>query len=543
MKIDVLLIQPYQGEEIKFNGIMENIGLGLISSYLKKHNFNTYILYETFHETNFYAQLDYYIAQKPEVIGIALITYYYHPSILKLTSYLTKNGYDGYLIVGGHSASFLAETILRIDKNIDGVIIGLGEEPFRKLLGNIKYYKKAKGKVFQKTPSCIYKSNGEICHTGILKKTPQNISLMPDRDFLKDISPKKEKQILFSVSFSRGCFGKCLFCSINKFFNSYSDRIWFSRSVEEIITEIKALISMGKKEIFFVDDEFFGNDYNKTARTEMFCNELKKLKEKIAFSICSRVDSINKEQLILLKSVGLEHIFLGIEFLTQEELNFYKKGITVKDIHKSVNIIKSLGISLQCGFIMFHPFTRLDLIKKNLYSLKALGEAKPLNIMTKLVPYWGTEIFKILAQENMLIFDSTKPSIVFKEHNVQLMYELGEKALLEYMKIIKYFWFLVEPLTLEWQRGHHRNIMEKYSEDIDNIITNANTIFFNFFSSALNYLIKKGADNKMVKQEWILFSEQSLHDLSKEYEKLTLRLLLLIKIKERLIYDSKTVAN
>ncbi|MBF0106848.1 MAG: B12-binding domain-containing radical SAM protein [Deltaproteobacteria bacterium] len=359
--IDIALIQPKQNENATFDKPIENLGMGFLSSFLKNEGFKTDIVYEEL-EKDLDVALDQIISRKPLVIGLAVITYYYHINIKQVAKKIRRKGYNGYIVVGGHGASFFADTILENDHNIDFVAVGLAELPLKEIL---VLCKKGRHSEIFNIDSLAYRKNNTIKHNPInkslsIKKTP-----MPDRCYLKKYDDVYEKMI-FAISASRGCFGKCKFCSIGNFYRIYSNQIWEHRDINMIIDEVVFLYNQNIRNFIFVDDEFFGNKDNTELRIDELCSKLKEKNMNISFAISCRVDSINKNMLLKLKKVGLNHIFLGVEFFTKEELQLYNKQTTIIDSVQAIKTIKSIGLSLQCGFIMFHPYTSLINIKKNL---------------------------------------------------------------------------------------------------------------------------------------------------------------------------------
>ncbi len=66
------------------------------------------------------------------------------------------------------------------------------------------------------------------------------------------------------------------------------------------------------------------------------------------------------ELLELWHAVGLERVFVGLEFFRESDLEYVHKGSTVADNEKAIAILKTLGIDIYASFIIRPEFTRDD---------------------------------------------------------------------------------------------------------------------------------------------------------------------------------------
>jgi len=528
-KLDMLLIQPFQGVIDKFSGCVENLGIGFISSYLLSHGFSTEVLYPTFYPKKFEQKLSNLLKRSPSIIGLSVVTYYYHPEIKKFTKLLRKKGYKNKIVVGGHSISFYPEEILKQDENVDYVIVGQGEEPTRQLIQALKHNDISS---VYKIPSLLYRYKNRIIKNDIYKKFDISNIPIPDRRYLDDLSEKEKANTLYSVSLSRGCFGTCEFCSIYQYYKKFSNRMWSTRDLNDVTDEIKWLNKKGIKEFMFVDDEFFGNAKDRLPRIYLLCSLLKKKNIHTKFCIQCRADSISREVLAELKEVGLVHVFLGVEFFTDEELKLYRKNISLEKNKEAIRLIKDLGLSLQCGFIMFHPYSTLNYIKRNLEMSDEVGEGKPFNFTTKLDPYYGTRIHSKIKKDGLLKIHNHKPSIKFKDSNVKKLYSFAQLLLKKYMRLVKIYLPLVDSITFEWRRiPQPGTFYYDYKNQLDNCINQLNQKFFDIFYATTNFLIKF-ENNINLMQEWCSWKKIAISRLNQELKVIEIQLVLLTKIKE-----------
>jgi len=157
-----------------------------------------------------------------------------------------------------------------------------------------------------------------------------------------------------TVVTSRGCPFDCAFCSSKWLW----ERRFTARSTENIMKEIEFLIqNHGTKGFYFREDNFTVN----RNRVIDFCNAIKKYQ--VEWVCESRVDTVDKELLTLMKSAGLKGIWFGIESTRNDHLKLMNKGITIEKAKETINICKELGIKCGGGFIIGLPWeTESDML-------------------------------------------------------------------------------------------------------------------------------------------------------------------------------------
>ena len=173
-----------------------------------------------------------------------------------------------------------------------------------------------------------------------------------------------------TLELSRGCnYSKCTFCP-----RAHKGAKWRNISVESMILYFKTLEDVCKKlnipPFFYIaDEEFIGqlpHDYE-LKRIELFGNKIKELGINVKFDISARVDSIFKEcaskkenierlkMWKLLKDIGLQRVFLGVESGSDNQLKRFNKGTTSYQNAVAIQLITALGINIRIGYISFDP--------------------------------------------------------------------------------------------------------------------------------------------------------------------------------------------
>ena len=330
---------------------------------------------------------------KPDIVGITVflsLTINICYDIAKIVKTINPHCIN---VFGGRHPTALPDETLNVE-DVDIVVRGEGELTFRELI--------IKGSP-ENIKGVSYKSNGKIIHN-------------PDRELIKDFDKiryparyltKNIKYRMYFMRFetvqtSRGCPHSCKFC----YTPIFNKGLWRSRSIENIITELK-LISYDRKitDIFFVDDNLTAD----TKRIESLCEriiETKKKKEMNDFKFIGqiRVDSVTKSPQMVEKmaKAGFFAVFIGIESTNEEILKDIRKGFTFKTVLKAVKILHENNIIIIGNIIIGIDLnaTEKDL-KKEIDFMKKI-DVDGLNF-TILLPLPGTLILKELEEKNLVM--------------------------------------------------------------------------------------------------------------------------------------------
>ena len=151
----------------------------------------------------------------------------------------------------------------------------------------------------------------------------------------------------------------------------------------ELLKEIE------EKYVFFADDESLLDVQRMTALAEL-------IKEKgiqKRYFLYGRSDTIarNPELLRKWKDIGLERVFVGLEFFRNEDLKYISKKSTVDDNNKAVKILQELGIDIYASLIVRPDFTKNDFAELRTYVRKLKLDFAGFAVLT---PLPGTDLFK-----------------------------------------------------------------------------------------------------------------------------------------------------
>ncbi|MCF7887236.1 MAG: B12-binding domain-containing radical SAM protein [Candidatus Omnitrophica bacterium] len=147
---------------------------------------------------------------------------------------------------------------------------------------------------------------------------------------------------------SRGCPSACTFCYE---WDQYDPRhpedflSWRAKSPERVMEELELLHHQYGVKVVVIQDDNFNVD---PKRVEKFCKIKLAKKNPIKWvSLGRAVDWTNCEQILsLMKESGLFMGVFGIEVTTKEELKQIAKGITIDQIKKTIDILRSQDIAI-----------------------------------------------------------------------------------------------------------------------------------------------------------------------------------------------------
>lgn len=298
-----------------------------------------------------------------------------------------KKVIDVPIILGGHCATFLHDTIIEKNDCFDAIIVGEGETAIINLC--IDYF--SNGLFSIPLDYITYKNiNGN-------KHIAKNIAIEEDLNTLpfptrENCTQYSANEKILTISSSRGCPYGCNFCSATNFRNK-----WSSRSPENIAQEVYNYYKLEKDfKILFVDDNF----YMDPVRSINVLDQIqKKCNTQFELTFATRADQIlnnGEYYLSKLKELGCSEIELGIENGSESILKRYNKNVTVEQNRLTIQLLSQYGIKPVIDYILFDPKTSKEELKENIDFLKRsnLWGYDPPLIYEKIIAFPGTQFSK-----------------------------------------------------------------------------------------------------------------------------------------------------
>lgn len=215
---------------------------------------------------------------------------------------------------------------------------------------------------------------------------PDRTMLPPGVDYFNPIVKKQPYTTMFT---SRGCPAQCTYCSSPPF---YGDTVRF-RSAAAMVEEVEQVVKMGYKEIFFRDEIFTAS----RRRVVDFCEGILARGLKVSWICSSRVSTIDKELMQLMKRAGCHLVRFGVESSNQKILDLIKKGTTVEQAERTFVALHEVGLDSHAHMMIGSPGETDDTIRDTINWLKYT--IKPTVITFGIcTPYPGTELFEMVRK-------------------------------------------------------------------------------------------------------------------------------------------------
>ena len=310
---------------------------------------------------------------KPDVVAFSCNYLANVPEIVDLAKLTKEKLPQSFILVGGHSASFVAHEFLEHGEGaIDCVLKGEGEAAIPQLLLAVRHDRKAVTSV----PGVVT-LDGEGPRARFVESLDD---LRPARDLLRH----RHKYYLgvldpcASIEFTRGCPWDCSFCSAWTFYG----RSYRAASPDKVVEELEQIKEPG---VFIVDDVAFIQSKQGMEIGEAIAR--KGIKKQYYLETRGDVLLRNKEVFKFWKALGLRYMFIGVEAIDEEGLKQHRKRITLGKNFEALDYARSLGIRVAINLIAEPDWDakRFELIRE--WCLE-IPEIVTISVST---PYPGTE--------------------------------------------------------------------------------------------------------------------------------------------------------
>lgn len=450
----IVLLRPPLETASVFTKQVENLGLAYVAADLRRYQHDVEIVDGMLLGWSVEESVRQILLRKPDVLGITVVNNYFPDTVRQICGLLRQGGFGGRIVIGGHSSSFIPMQILRDNEAVDAVLVGEGEQSFAEFVSAWKYpdrWSVVSNLAFRNDR---HKTAGTIVVNNVRRVTNLDGLPLPSRDMTKTVI---EFDGLVAMSTSRGCQARCTFCSVPRFFGLERGENhpagWLSRSAESVVEEMTFLVEdFGVREILMVDDEFFGGNGIGLDRGARIGAILRDLHMPVEFALSCRAESVDELVLARLQEAGLRHVFVGLEFGNEHDAKLYGKDATLGDNRRAVDVIKRLGLSLGCGFIMFNHESDLDSISTNFEFLAEIGQLKPMVLASSLGPHYGTPISKLVERKNQLRVVGGGFDFVMNDQRALVLRALAERVCAAFVPHAEKIVAMRSGITFEWRR-------------------------------------------------------------------------------------------
>jgi radical SAM superfamily enzyme YgiQ (UPF0313 family) len=312
---------------------------------------------------------------KPEFVGISPTLFSYECT-LELARVAKAN--NAKVILGGHQATGLAKEILKNrgpyskDYCIDAVIKHDGEKALCEYIQE---------KELSEIKNLVYQTKD-----GIKENPIESLDLLTLPEIKRDFVDMEEYFRMFkgtdyyipfkrpiNIYTQRGCAWReqskrgCVFCSRMEL----NLRL---RDPKLVVKEIKSLIKEHKVDCLReFSDDFLGAG---PQWMKEFEKEYSQIKDKPLFEACVRADRITEDSIEFLKKINIYRCALGIESFSDKSLAWMRKGISVKQNKKAIELLDKNNIAMSFCIILGIPGETKESVQKTVDFIQELIDSK-----------------------------------------------------------------------------------------------------------------------------------------------------------------------
>ena len=200
------------------------------------------------------------------------------------------------------------------------------------------------------------------------------------------------------IETSRGCPMACEFCEIPSRLGKKAR----SKSIAQVMTEVRAWHALGADSIFFIDDHFIGN----RAHCKRLLEELARFVVEIGHAMyftCQFTINLARdhEMLELLHAANFRRVFVGIETPRKQSLlEVKKKQNVVGDLVENVHTLQSYNLTVWAGMIVGFDGDDAAIFAEQEAFLAAAGIPVIMNGLLQAIP--GTPLYTRMEREGRL---------------------------------------------------------------------------------------------------------------------------------------------
>ncbi len=397
MKTLLLNLPRNLDNKYDYDQVAQPLGLACISSYMKANNLDVTLFDAHAHHLSRKPLLKYVVSEKPDILGLSVMTFHL-PTIISFLKDLKSILPEICVVLGGPHVNAIPEETLNSVAEADIAVIGEGECTMVDLVTTLKNDQDLTGV------------------KGIVFRTDTNITRTPQREYIENLSElpyldweslpiekywdvftsKKNYARIFA---SRGCPFNCTFCGASKILGKKIRK----RSPKHIVGELKYLYDKFKvREVLFNDSTFnIDNDW-----VQEICEGIIRMKRPLIWRCNVRADMVKSETIKLMKKSGCVKVIMGVESADEEMLKSMRKGESLEQIKKGIDILKECEMPSDHGFIIGMPGDTVQAISRSIEFAKSIRAS--VVTFSLATPLPGTTFYEKAKQEGMVVSDWTK---------------------------------------------------------------------------------------------------------------------------------------
>lgn len=442
MLINLPIQAYYQKNFAHDSGYNPSLGLISLGTWLELHGHEPLILdlcFMTLRRSDVIQKIKEF---RPLILGFSVYTENMKMAIATARE-IKENFPEIKIVVGGPHPTIDPGAFLK-DDAIDFVTRKEGESTLLELTRAVETNEQAIS--YDQIPGLDYRKDGKVYHNPVRKPiTDLDLLLLPKRELVEI----ERYEDAINISTSRGCPGKCIFCSAS----ALSGATYRTRSVDHVYMEVvllKLMLQEKLYKIYIVDDTFTAIP----ERVSRFAELIIYYGFDIKWHCESRIDVITEKLIDKMAEGGCIAIQYGIESGSQIVLNRIQKGIDLEQAKRIIDYTHKKKILLCLSFIIGHYCDTKETMEETHKLVEEFyHKYKPIIAMSYNTPFPGTwqyanrdKIGLRLVTEDFKHYSLLTPIVETDNFTVNDQREIFCKSS-KYFYEIYYFLNLKEELT------------------------------------------------------------------------------------------------
>lgn len=334
------------------------LGLAYIAALLEEEGYNVDLFDANVLGLDRKAIVSYVRQVKPRFIGLSVM-YSSFEFACTLTKDIKQLPFRTEIIWGGPHPSICPEASI-VDGGADICVMGEGERTILELAELLHEGPEA----WNDISGLCFRSGDEIKYTAPrelitdLDSIPYPAHHLLAMDRYRTLHTGKKQ--FCTIITSRGCPGRCMFCSRCIF-----GRRMRYRSIDNVIGEIELLLKIYQVEEIAILDNAFLEDRDRIIE---LCRRIREKGLKFNWRLGNgvRVDQVDEELLTIMKDAGCFDLAFGVESGDDEVLRKIGKNITTDHTRRAFRIAQKVGLTTIGFFQLGHPFDTIETMEKTI---------------------------------------------------------------------------------------------------------------------------------------------------------------------------------
>lgn len=343
----------------------------------------------------------------PQVVGLSVMTFQ-RKTAFKIVQLVRALKPGVKIAVGGYDPSLAPDSYMAEGTGVDYIVRGEGEVTFRELIRALE-----SNQAPDQVAGLLHRSGNAWRHNAT-----RPVHGLEDGDIRL---PKRAARVLSGytmlgrqvdvIETSRGCTFDCSFCSII----AMRGRNFHTYTFDRVLNDIRDARRHGAKTIFMVDDNITLNVH----RFEALCRAIVEAGlndvEYIIQGMTSAIANHGETLTPLMRQAGFKYIFLGIENILEDDLEFLRadaknrareNGQNVGNATmKAIDYIHRNDMYVVGGLIVGNPNDTRESIKANLEFARRYVDWPYIQHPT---PYPGTPMTDDFRRRNLVVNEAVE---------------------------------------------------------------------------------------------------------------------------------------